>query len=468
MMKVFILSVDRGLSMKRWSAVLLCMIVAAWMGGACSNKEAVKDPVTLTVLSASGTTEFNKAYGDTYRQKYPHVTLRVINYNQHEAFKSIDDLIKVIHDVQPDIVELYSFHLVQLVEKGQLVELDSYIQQSSFDIDNMYAPVIDALRNNGDGRLYGLTPYYPGSALYYNKTLFDLNHIPIPSGGVTWEEMIDMAQLFPSNEGYFGTYITKSSGNKFHYIRYIGLENGLKEIDSTGKEVTVDTELWREIWTKGIEAFRSGAIAEVTAVPFPQSFSEEEYIELLLQDNAFAAGKAAMALGRYGMAERLEFIENSQSPNKPDFEWDIAAYLPNGSRPSGAFIPDMNKIFSITTFSENVQEAWELLSFMHSESTMLRLNNQQDLGYGYLSSRPSAVGKIGDKNIGAFYSATEVIDIDRTAMLPDAFWRAYLKIGEEEVELAASGEQTIEQSIMNLQERAQQALETALLGEEGQ
>jgi len=454
--------------MKRWSTVLLCMIVAAWIGSACSNKEVVKDPVTLTVLSASGTTEFNKAYGDAFRQKYPHVTLRVINYTQHEAYKAMDDLIKVIQDVQPDIVELFSGHLVELVEEGQLVELDSYIQKSSFDIDNMYAPVIDALRLNGEGRLYGLTPYFPGSALYYNKTLFDLNHLPIPSGGVTWEEMIDMAKLFPSNEGYFGTYITKSTGNKFHYVRYFGLENGLREIDTTGKKVTVDTDSWREIWAKGIEAFQSGAIAEVASEPFPQSFSEEEYIDLWLKNNAFAAGKAAMVLAGYGMAEQLELIASSQSPNKPDFEWDLVSYIPHGSRPNAAFISDLNKIYSITTYSQNVQDAWELLSFMHSESTMLRLNNQQDLGYGYLSSRPSAARKIGDKNIGAFYSATEAFSIRESVKLPDVFWRSFMKIGEEEVELAASGKQTVEQSIVNMQERGQQALEAALLVEEGQ
>ncbi|WP_165867491.1 ABC transporter substrate-binding protein [Paenibacillus pinisoli] len=451
--------------MNRWLAVVFCMLVAALAGSACSGKEAVKDPVTLTVLSGSGSTEFNKAYGDIFRQKYPHVTLRVINYTQHEAYKTMDDLTKVMNDVQPDIVELYSSQLVDLVDKGQLVELDSYIQSSSFDIENMYAPVIEALRLYGEGRLYGLTPYFPGSALYYNKTLFDLNQIPVPSVGVTWEQIIDTAKLFPPNEGYVGTYIRKAPANKFNYISYIGLENGLREMDSTGKRVTVDTESWRTIWAKGIEAFQSGAIAEVASEPFPQSFSEDEYIELWLKNNAFAAGKAAMVVAGYGMAEQLELIGNSQSPNKPDFEWDIAAYIPNGSKPSGAFISDMNKIFSITTYSKNVQDAWELLSFMHSESAMLSLNNQQDLGYGYLSSRPSAARKIGDKNIGAFYSAAEAVNSGGAAKVPDAFLLSFMKIGEEEIELAISGEQTVEQSIANIQERGQQALEAALLAE---
>ncbi|WP_165861239.1 ABC transporter substrate-binding protein [Paenibacillus paeoniae] len=451
--------------MKRWFTVLLCMLVVALMGSACSTKELVKDPVTLTVLYGSGTTEFDKAYGDMFRQKYPHVTLRVINYTQHEAYKTINDLIKVMNDVQPDIVELYSSHLVELVEKGQLIELDSYIQSSSFDIDHMYAPVIEALRLEGEGRLYGLTPYFPGTALYYNKTLFDLNHIPVPSSAVTWEQMIDLAKLFPSGEGYSGTYINKPYTNKFNYVRYIGFQNGLRVIDSTGKKVTVDTESWKNMWTKGIESFQSGAMVEVIAELFPPSFSEDQYTELWLKNNAFAAGKAAMVVADYSMAEQLELIQNSTSPNKPEFEWDLVAYIPNGNKPNGAFIPDMNKIFAMTTYSKNVQDAWELLSFMHSGSTMLRLNNQHDLGYGYLSSRPAAARKIGDKNISAFYQATEAINSGKSIKWPAAFLDPFMKIGEEEVELAASGDQTVEQSVVNMQQRWQEALDAALLAE---
>jgi hypothetical protein len=53
-------------------------------------------------------------------------------------------------------------------EDGKLYALDSVIQQDKYDIEGIHPAIRKLLRDKGNGKLFGLSPTFNSSALYYN------------------------------------------------------------------------------------------------------------------------------------------------------------------------------------------------------------------------------------------------------------------------------------------------------------
>ncbi|GIQ71163.1 hypothetical protein XYCOK13_39870 [Xylanibacillus composti] len=53
---------------------------------------------------------------------------------------------------------------------------------------------------DGDGRLYGLAPFFQSHAIYYNIDLFDRYGIPYPNDKMTWKEILELASRFPAKQ----------------------------------------------------------------------------------------------------------------------------------------------------------------------------------------------------------------------------------------------------------------------------
>lgn len=154
------------------------------------------EPVTLTINYPSEQ-QFYQMYAHDFEKKYPHITIKVVNQDMNEQ------------SVEPstDVIFIDQLHVYnRLVEEGNLINLESNIHKTAFPISELSPIVVNSLRSEVDGEIYGLSPSFISHALYYNRELFEKSGVPFPKNQMTWKEIFDLAKRFP-NQGSDGERI---------------------------------------------------------------------------------------------------------------------------------------------------------------------------------------------------------------------------------------------------------------------
>lgn len=98
-------------------------------------------------------------------------------------------------DVPADLIMIESFLAPYLFNTGYLEPLDGYLAASLDVTDEIDAALLDYVREQGNGQIYGIPIGKNVYALFYNKSLFDELQMPYPVDGMTWEEVFELASL---------------------------------------------------------------------------------------------------------------------------------------------------------------------------------------------------------------------------------------------------------------------------------
>ncbi|GAC44440.1 ABC-type sugar transport system [Paenibacillus popilliae ATCC 14706] len=73
---------------------------------------------------------------------------------------------------------------------------EEMIAEEKFDLAGYMPGVIESLRAKGNGTLYALAPHFTVPVLYYNRDLFEMNHIELPRNKMSWQEVFDLSKRF--------------------------------------------------------------------------------------------------------------------------------------------------------------------------------------------------------------------------------------------------------------------------------
>lgn len=118
--------------------------------------------------------------------------------NSHIDYASEDDVdkaeIEFIKREQPDVLLLEAEQYERYIEEGLLMELDTFIHKDNYDLQSIYPAIIELLQEKGNGKIYGLSPRFYETAVFYNKTLFEKYGITPPQDKMTWAELIEPGQ----------------------------------------------------------------------------------------------------------------------------------------------------------------------------------------------------------------------------------------------------------------------------------
>jgi multiple sugar transport system substrate-binding protein len=114
------------------------------------------EPVELTVYSAGGTdrNEFEQNYGSFIRKKFPHITLNYINPREGEGF-SFTNLILAGVNVDLYYESIGTFFMSLQTNKSQF-DLTDLIKKHGVDLNRFEPTLIEALKQNGNGQIWGL------------------------------------------------------------------------------------------------------------------------------------------------------------------------------------------------------------------------------------------------------------------------------------------------------------------------
>ncbi len=176
------------------SLILVLTMMLATLTVAAADEVPAYDgsPVTIKFYHTMGSnlTTVLDAYLAEFKTLYPNIT---VEYTSVGSYDDVRDQIskEITVGNQPHIAYCYPDH-VALYNLARAVQpLDAYIDHSEMGLTaEQKADFIEGYYNEGaqfgDGKMYTLPMSKSTEVLYYNKTFFDANNIPVPT---TWDEL---------------------------------------------------------------------------------------------------------------------------------------------------------------------------------------------------------------------------------------------------------------------------------------
>jgi multiple sugar transport system substrate-binding protein len=183
----------------RLVAVMLSIVLTA---SACTLTNAKKESVDIhwmidapSVLPSS--INLDKIYRDTilsFEKLHPTIKVTLDYFPQTNDF----DFLKMMKsDQSPDIIP-FGFTEMETIDKnGILIDLMSLVPDSNnIDID---PKILDSIKFHE--KLYALPYSFSPFVVLYNKSLFDVAHIPYPEDNWTWEQFRTISKKILPEQG---------------------------------------------------------------------------------------------------------------------------------------------------------------------------------------------------------------------------------------------------------------------------
>ncbi|WP_019421361.1 ABC transporter substrate-binding protein [Paenibacillus sp. OSY-SE] len=442
---------------KRKAAVLLLLSIVLLISGCFGNKPVPDE------LSGEGNgklkvyypyvEDFHIKYGQLFNSQYPDIEIEVIqSWDEGEGepneLSPLEKLQRMIERQKPDVLVLNLDEYDQLSSMGKLYDLESAFKQEQFDLDG-YAPgLIDMLRERGNGSLFGLAPTLRASFLYYNADMFKDMHIDPPVDKMPWKELFELAARFHNGRTDEDTSYGLMDNEASDVLRGVAAAMNLQLFDAEGKQVMLQSEGWKQAFQLTADAIRNKAVS----VRPPQQDGEpgSRYI---LAMNKFVNGELPMIINDSSFAAH---IGGSSKMN-----WGMVTAPIDPARVDESASTYATQIFAIAADSTNKRDAWELVKFMNGAAMakVISRNGRSELPArtGYI---PRGLER-GAESIYMLKPAKHRANEPWKKNIPESFYEAYSSLVNEALQSVTDNEQSVDEALAELQQKAQVELELA-------
>jgi len=263
--------------------------------------------------------------------------------------------------------------LGQLVNENLLKQLDPLLKEDKIDVNEFVPTVIEGIKDQGNGFLYGLTPTFTPSALYYNKKLFTKVGAEFPKDGMNWDDVFNLAKRMKSGSGkdaIFGFSFNQwGAGDNYWDLQNFAAPLQLRMYDEKGETMTVNTPQWESLWSTvvGLKEDHVTPSQEDMQAIYDQPRSDTD-IYNPFQGQLFLSGKVAMVVGDYGLMNQIQQMnDNSEKLKMEKLDWDVVTMpFHVGKEGIGGNIY-MNQMSAINATAANPNDAWEFVKFMNGK-----------------------------------------------------------------------------------------------------
>ncbi len=320
--------------------------------GASTNKEVeeTKDPVTQTEVATNDKVElrfllwgnqeeiaFRQKWTDEFNSRHEniHVTLEAIPEGFHEKLT-----VQVSSNTLADMVMIAGDFGGEYFKKDLFVPLDSYIERDGLQ-DAWVDGVLDGLSYNG--KVYAAPNTFNAGFIFYNKTMFEENNVPLPTNDWTEEEFLAAAQALTKGEGADKVWGIDLS-NWWTYELGRNLYDGYKAWEWETGTMTANTQGYRDGLSLLTDIYQKYQVS-----PTPTMAADI--------GGTFQTGKFAMTIGAaWDMKSFNESIGDS-------FEWDIVTF-PSSTTYGQWRSPLWTTAIGISAATPYKDECWEYIKFM--------------------------------------------------------------------------------------------------------
>jgi len=401
---------------------------------------------------------FFQEYGNMFATQFPNVEIEVVNmqsiYSEDSTETIEKKFDKFVEENQPDVLFLQT-EFERYAQNGKLFPLDSVIKQDEFDLTGIHPAILKLLREQGGGKLYGLSPDFSSAALFYNVDLFKKYGVELPRDSMSWEEVLELAKRFPTDgdkdKRIYGlsadNYVTVDS-----LIQTIGDGQDLRLLNANATEFNINTDSWKKVFQSAIIAAKSGALY----VPTPEDQNiNYSSIEDYFKQNLFVMGRSAMSF-KYSYEVNVILQAKEQMKSVTPVNWGIvtAPVDPNNRNQSSYF--SLGSIFAVNANSANKQAAWELVKYINSDG-FAKLKSKSNRGN--LLSRTEFNADVDGRSMEPFYKLEPKANTyNEYRKAPVKFFSALTDIMKPEIDAVLKDKKTLEEALKTIQEKGQEEL----------
>ncbi|GFN34029.1 ABC transporter substrate-binding protein [Paenibacillus xylaniclasticus] len=427
--------------MKRISLMLVIITIELILTSCVSQPD--HKPVTLKV-NYPDSEIFYKRVGYFFEQRYPFIHLEVIQTTRNGAFDP-GQLDIVFND------KITEFKRLQ--EAGKLADLSPYIRKERLDLNKMQPITYKPFEDPSTKALFGISPTFNSTVLFYNKNLFAQYGVPEPSNQMSWQQLLKLAERFPSqmndSRSLYGLVTSHYRDIPFLTILSVGRTEELQVIDPATLKITINTPKWKEISSYVIEAFRKQAVFN------KPDMNEFTYSPILM-------GNTAMSFGSLATAYNFQ-IYNKQIPHDGNnIDWGMVTAPVNPANPNLSNQYSVGEIFSISSDSAHPEEAWKFISFITNDDKYLASNALQLINWG-IPARSEYLPVIEGHDLAPLtmlqpsmetYNPYDIFHHDAV--------NAFVETAEKWIDLAINDQISINKALERIEQEGQTAFSTAI------
>jgi len=247
----------------------------------------------------------------------------------------------------PDVTRISSEWFPPIAAKGLLEPLDNYVKRDHYDLDDFYPECIKGW-GTWNGQLLEIPTDIDIYAMYYNKDMFDKNHIPYPDETWDWNKYLEVAKKLTQDTNgdgkidQFGTTIDP------WWQDYV-YGNGGTIVGNDPKTGDVVCTLDRPAAYEGLQRM-SDLINKYHVAP-----TSEEAAANVGMAKMFTNGQIAMNVSGSWAAELI------YKKDIKTFKYDVAP-IPKGPKARVSII--CGAAYAVLKRSQHKEEAWELVKWM--------------------------------------------------------------------------------------------------------
>jgi len=430
----------------RFVTPIIVIIAAATVLTGCQfgGKTTESDTGTLVVLDQSDSL-FKRQYLPHIMNAYPELDVQVVPYEAYMNEQNSDvtrqeALHQLLEQYNPDIIIARNDQSYrELIEDNRLRALDGFIQEEKPDLDLAVQELLDPIKGS-DGLMYALASHFSGNVLYYNKNIFEKAGVPLPTEGMTWEQVLRLAERIPTKDeegdARYG-FANALVGSPYFMILGIGASEGISYVDQTGENVTVHTPEWKRIW-------------EMVLVPMTEDhlFATRQGEPNGPPLTLFTEGKIAMM---YGDETILSHAVDDH------VAWGtVSAPVSSRSPDQGAGLHYL-AYYGVHSKGGKPDLAWEIIK---------RLNGEEiagaNLGRGIPLRKNLAAQQFKGIDLMPFYRLASYPAFGGTRLprnITSDFFMKFSMEGERKAAAVLSGELTIDEALKQLEDAGQVLLE---------
>ncbi|MHA7965877.1 ABC transporter substrate-binding protein [Paenibacillus sp. CAU 1782] len=269
------------------SLILVFSLVAACSSGSSGNPETSPtnapasstpeasgdnggepEPVTLRIAwwGSQGRHDYTQEVIKQYQEKNKHVTIEAEFANWDEYWQRLAT--QAASNTLPDIIQMDLSVITQYSERGQLLDLQPYLDNGTINTDN----ISDTVLSGGvvDGKLYGLSLGANALGLPYNPEILAAAGVELPSKDWTYDDLEKLAGDLQA-KGYFLSGPPNSEEFFHYFLRTKG--STLFAADGTGLGYE-DDALFGEYFGRLQRIYDAGAIQPLDQASLITSWEE--------------------------------------------------------------------------------------------------------------------------------------------------------------------------------------------------
>lgn len=440
--------------MEKWRVTIALLIIIALISG-CAGKTQEHDETVQTRKIKVLYQDEDAYYTDIGKIKMMNYPLDQIEFivqtNEFSKFrdgKSLDEFYegqkKFLDKHKPDVIVVDENLFADTARDGKLYDMQSDLQDNSFHLNEFMPGLIDRLKSRGDGKLYGIAPYFYRQVLFYNKDLFEKHHVAPPRSNMTWDEVLELAgQISDPGSGkrdFHGIYHTYSAAPAMMY--QIGSSDGLTLFDEKGEKLLIDTDEWKHVMKKMTEAVRSRAL-----LVHPKERN-------MTHNGIFIDGDSAMVISDSSFIAEIRPRPNDKT--NLQLNWGVVS--PPGNPKLAEANLKLPYVYAVAADSDNKQAAMEFVKFINGKKTMETYS--QDFMYDYAPTRMDNLKDLDASVTEPFYQLKpqKTDGIWDNPNVPRDFFLAFDPILSEELQAVIDGKKTVERAAVELKEKGQAVL----------